>query len=154
MTGPHALSVRRADGGDLDAMRELAQAAYQPYVERIGRRPAPMTADYGHAVESGQAWVALHGDHLIGLLVLEPAADHLLLENVAVAPQAQGLGVGSRLLQLAEEEARAHGLPKIRLYTNMSMSENLAYYPRRGYRETHRATQDGFHRVFFTKELG
>ncbi len=28
-------------------MRELAQAAYSMYVERIGRQPAPMTADYG-----------------------------------------------------------------------------------------------------------
>jgi hypothetical protein len=27
-------------------MRRLAQAAYQPYVARIGRRPASMTADY------------------------------------------------------------------------------------------------------------
>jgi hypothetical protein len=34
------------------------------------------------------------------------------------------------------------------------MSENLDYYPRRGYRETHRAEQDGYRRVFFTKLLG
>ena len=33
------------------------------------------------------------------------------------------------------------------------MTENLAYYPRRGYRETHRSTQDSYHRVFFTKIL-
>jgi N-acetylglutamate synthase-like GNAT family acetyltransferase len=146
--------VRRADASDVDAMRELVQAAYELYVERIGRRPAPMTADYRHAVESGHAWVAQHGERVVGLLVLEPAEDHLLLENVAVLPQAQGLGVGSRLLQLAEEQARAHGLREIRLYTNEAMTENLGYYPRRGYRETHRATQDGFRRVFFAKELG
>jgi cation transport regulator ChaC len=33
------------------------------------------------------------------------------------------------------------------------MIENLAYYPRRGYRETHRAVQHGFRRVFFAKDL-
>jgi len=33
------------------------------------------------------------------------------------------------------------------------MTENLAYYPRHGYRETHRAAQDGFERVFFAKPL-
>jgi hypothetical protein len=33
------------------------------------------------------------------------------------------------------------------------MTENLAYYPRHGYAETHRAEQDGFRRVFFTKHL-
>jgi hypothetical protein len=44
-------------------------------------------------------------------------------------------------------------LPEIRLYTNEAMTENLDYYPRRGYRETHRATQDGYQRVFFSKAL-
>jgi ribosomal protein S18 acetylase RimI-like enzyme len=133
-------------------MREVARAAYRLYVDRIGREPAPMTADYGIA-KSGEAWVAEQGGTIVGLLVLVPALDHLLLENVAVAPPAQCLGVGARLLRLAEERARAHGLPEVRLYTNEAMTENLAYYPRRGYRETHRATQDGFRRVFFSKVL-
>lgn len=134
-------------------MREIAEATYQLYVDRIGREPAPMTADYAQIVESGHAWVAEHGDRIVGLLVLEPAEDHLLLENVAVAPQAQGLGVGGRLLRLAEEQALARGLREVRLYTNEAMTENLAYYLRRGYSETHRATQDGFRPIFFTKPL-
>lgn len=153
VTSSEAPSVREATAADVDAMRELAHAAYLMYVERIGRQPAPMTADYGHAVEADHAWVAEHGERVVGLLVLEPSNDHLLLENVAVLPQAQGIGVGSRLLQLAEEQARAHGLREIRLYTNEAMTENLDYYPRRGFRETHRAMQDGFSRVFFAKDL-
>lgn len=34
-----------------------------------------------------------------------------------------------------------------------AMTENLAYYSRRGYAETHRAEQDGFRRVFFRKHI-
>jgi len=150
---PDALSVRPARAADARVMREVAVAAYQPYVDRIGREPAPMTADYGRIATSGHAWVAERGDRIVGVLVVEPAEDHLLLENVAVAPPAQGLGVGGRLLRVAEEQAVARGLGEVRLYTNEAMTENLAYYPRRGYRETHRATQDGFRRVFFTKML-
>jgi hypothetical protein len=33
------------------------------------------------------------------------------------------------------------------------MTENLAYYPRHGYAETHRAEKDGFSRVFFRKTI-
>jgi hypothetical protein len=33
------------------------------------------------------------------------------------------------------------------------MTENLSYYPRHGYAETHRAEQDGFRRVYFRKPL-
>jgi ribosomal protein S18 acetylase RimI-like enzyme len=72
---------------------------------------------------------------------------------VAVLPAAQGRGIGGRLLGLAEQHARSLGLGEIRLYTNEAMTENLAYYRRHGYTETHRAEQDGFRRVFFRKLL-
>jgi len=149
-----SVTLRPACRDDAAAMRELAEAAYQPYVARIGRRPAPMTVDYALIAGSGSAWVAEERGRLVGLLVLEPAEDHLLLDNVAVDPDAQGVGVGSRLLRLAEEQAEAQGLNEVGLYTNEAMTENLTYYPRHGYRETHRATQDGYRRVFFTKAVG
>jgi GNAT superfamily N-acetyltransferase len=77
-------------------MRELARAAYQHYVPRIGREPMPMTADYDAAVAGGHAWVAEEGGRIVALLVLEPAADHLLIENLAVDPDRQGSGLGGR----------------------------------------------------------
>jgi hypothetical protein len=41
----------------------------------------------------------------------------------------------------------------LRLYTNEAMTENLTYYPHHGFIETHRATQDGYRRVFFRRSL-
>jgi len=58
------------------------------------------------------------------------------------------------LLDWAEQQAVSAGVEQVRLYTNAAMHENVAYYPRRGYRETHRAGQDGYLRVFFAKTLG
>lgn len=112
-----------------------------------------MSDDYASLVRQGDVWVAENGSGLVGLLVLEPANDHLLVQNVAVAPEAQGLGLGGLLLEVAEDQARLLGLPELRLYTNMAMEENLAYYPRRGYQEIERITQDGYHRVVFRKLL-
>jgi len=136
-------------------LAQIAVAAYEQYVPLIGREPAPMTADYAAAVRGGQAWVASGPDGGVqGFIVLIPQPGYLLLENVAVVPAAQGRGAGARLLAFAEERALALGLAEIRLYTNEAMTANLAYYPRRGYTETHRAEQDGFRRVFFRKQLG
>lgn len=112
-----------------------------------------MTADYAAAVTAGGTWVAEDGGQVVGLLVLVPADDHMLLENVAVAPEAQGTGVGGTLMRLAEDETRAAGFPEVRLYTNEAMTENLSYYPRRGYAETGRVAEDGFRRVYFRKLL-
>ena len=89
----------------------------------------------------------------MGILVLAPFHDHLLIDNIAVIPEYQGTGLGTLLLRVAEEQARAAALPQIRLYTNEAMTENLTYYPRHGYRESHRAMEHGYRRVFFTKTL-
>ena len=148
-----AVSVRRATAADVPALYVVANEAYLLYVPRIGRMPAPMTADYSAAVQSGQAWVAEVDGQVLGLLVLVVCQGYLLIENIAVLPSAQRRGIGARLLTLAEDEARANGLGEIRLYTNEGMTENLAYYPRHGYRETRRAEEHGFRRVFFSKVL-
>jgi GNAT superfamily N-acetyltransferase len=148
-------TIRPAAEADVPVLGEIAVAAYEQYVPLMGRAPAPMTADYAAAVQAGQVWVAAGADGAaLGLIVLIRHPGFLLLENVAVRPAAQGRGLGARLLEFAEEQARSLGLAEIRLYTNEAMTANLAYYPRHGYAETHRAQEDGFRRVFFTKQLG
>lgn len=112
-----------------------------------------MTADFAVVAGSGNAWGAEHCNRFLGLLGIEAAEDHLLLASVAVTPDVQGLGVGRRLLCLAEERARAQGLNEVRLCTNVAMTEDLTYYPRQGYQETHRATQNGHQRALFTKAI-
>jgi GNAT superfamily N-acetyltransferase len=148
-----SLELRRAQPADVAEIRAVAQAAYEPYVARIGRPPAPMTADYAAAVDRGEVWVAAADGAIAGLLVLVQFPDHVLLENVAIRPDVQGTGIGARLLALAEDQARHLGLSQIRLYTNVAMTENLAYYPRHGYIETHRAEDGGYSRVYFSKHL-
>jgi ribosomal protein S18 acetylase RimI-like enzyme len=145
--------LRPATDDDVPALRVIAAAAYEGYVPRIGRAPAPMTADYAQAVRSGHTWVAADHNEVVGFVVLILQPGYLLLDNVAVLPAAQGRGIGARLLALAEDQAHRLGLGEVRLYTNEAMTENLAYYPRHGYTETGRAEQDGFHRVFFRKRL-
>ncbi len=147
------LSVRKARAQDVPRIEAIVAAAYAIYTPRIGRPPAPVTADYRGAVARGEVWVAEDDGVVSGLVVLVARPDHLLLGNLAVEPAAQGTGIGARMLALAEEQARRLGLPEIRLYTNVAMTENLAYYPRRGYVETHRGHEDGFDRVYFSKTV-
>lgn len=145
--------TRKAVAGDAAGVSAVTVAAYEHYVERLGQTPAPMTADYPALIASGSVWVAEHDGGLVGVLVLVAYDDHLLLESIAVSPAAQRQGVGQALLDLAEREAARLGLGEIRLYTNIGMTENLDHYPRRGYIETHRAVDNGFHRVYFAKRI-
>jgi N-acetylglutamate synthase-like GNAT family acetyltransferase len=146
-------AIRRATTADVTAIRQLIDDAYAKYVVRIGRPPAPMTADYAAALAHSRVWVLESGDTIVGALVTEDRADHLLLETVAVAPGVQGHGYGRLLLDRAERDAAELGRPEVRLYTNEAMTENLTFYLRHGYRETGRAVEDGFRRVYFSKTV-
>ncbi len=86
--------------------------------------------------------------------MLLPAPDYLLLDNIAVAPEHQGQGLGRRLLAFAETEARRRGYREIRLYTHRTMVENQRLYAAIGYEETGRGSEAGYDRVFMRKRLG
>jgi ribosomal protein S18 acetylase RimI-like enzyme len=146
--------IRRATAADAAAATAITRAAYLPWVPIIGREPGPMSTDLASSAEAGELWVAEDGGEAVGVLVLVPHPDHLLLESVAVAPDAQGRGIGSALLRVADEQAAAAGLPEVRLYTHERMTTNIRRYERSGYRETHREQQAGFARVFLTKRIG
>ena len=158
--------LRSAGDDDVGGITQLVVAAFGKYVERIGKPPAPMTADYAELLRTSRVWVIDDGGEIVGVLVTQGHPDHLLLDCIAVAPTAQGAGPGHVLLERAEADlarlkaevsvqrlVEGCGLSEIRLCTNQAMTENLEFYPRRGYHETGRGTQDGFHRVFFAKTL-
>lgn len=140
--------------GDVAAIEAIVEAAYGGYVDRIGMRPGPMDADHRGQVESGQVQVAEDEDgQVVGLLVCDESPGALLVENVAVRPDRHGEGLGRLLLDHAEDEARAAGLGKTRLYTHSKMVESRAIYAHLGYRETDRRDEAGFARVFLEKDL-
>ncbi len=145
--------VRRAGPSDVAAIERIVHAAFDVYVSRIGRQPAPMSADYAAAVVHSRVWVIDADGEIAGVVVNEPHDDHLLLDTVAVAPGAQGHGYGALLLARAEDDARELGLPEVRLLTNQAMTENQVFYPRHGYVETARGRQDGYDRVFYAKRV-
>ena len=147
------MSIRKAQLQDLSGIETCARQAYELYVERIGKEPAPMVADFRSAIESGQVHVLAGDDFIKGFVVFYPRDDHIHLENVAVSPELQGQGIGKRLIAYVEHFARDSGFGAVELYTNEKMTENLKFYPQIGYEEVGRGEQDGFSRVFFRKEL-
>lgn len=145
-------TIRLATMDDLTAIRNCVAAAYGHYVERIGRRPAPIDADYAEPIRRDEVFV-LTAPEVAGVLVLIERDSVLLLENVAIHPEFQGHGFGRRLMDFAETHALERGKTRIDLYTNERMTENLRLYPRLGYSEVERRTENGFNRVYFTKRL-
>ncbi|SEG99641.1 Phosphotransferase enzyme family protein [Nonomuraea solani] len=150
-TGPGKIGrMRLAGAGDREVVERLVHDAYAPWIEVIGMRPLPMEADYAALIAAGRVHVT---DELDGLIVLVPEDGVLLVENVAVRPEARGKGLGRGLMAYAEEEARRLGLAALRLYTNVKMASNIALYESLGYVETGREGVEGRSAVLMRKQL-
>jgi ribosomal protein S18 acetylase RimI-like enzyme len=145
--------IRAATAADVTAIADVVDQAYRHNIARMGKPPGPMLDDYAARVLEGVVWVLEEGSVIAGIIVLLPALDYLLLDNIAISPARQGLGLGRRLLAFAEAEALRRGYNEIRLYTHQTMVENQRLYASIGYDETGRGTEAGYDRVFMRKQL-
>jgi ribosomal protein S18 acetylase RimI-like enzyme len=148
-----AAEIRPARPEDRARIEEIVAAAYSPYLARMDRKPAPMVDDYAARIAAGHTHVLEADGAVAGVLVLEPGDGFLLLGNIAVDPAQHGKGLGRRLMDFTEEEARRRGYAAVELYTNEVMVENIALYLRLGYAETKRVLDRGYHRVYLRKTL-
>lgn len=147
------VDIRIAGDGDVPAIARVVHDSFAGFIPLIGRAPWPMFQDYLARVAQGQVWVLTEDGAVVGVLVLQPNADHLFLETLAVAPSRQGSGHGGRLLDFAEAEARRRGHDETRLHMHLTMARSIALYRKHGYTEYARTEEDGYHRVYLRKRL-
>ncbi len=147
------LTLRRAEAADAAAVRSLTRAAYAKWVPVIGREPKPMTANYQTAVRLNRIDLAYDDSELAGLIETIDRSDHLLIENVAVAPERHGQGIGRTLMAHAEAIARAAGYRDVRLYTNRRFEANVQLYLRLGYAIDREETSELGVTVYMSKRL-
>lgn len=127
------VDIRMAEPHEAGAITAIVMAAYAKWVPLIGREPMPMRVDYEKAVLEHRFDLAVENGAILGLIETVPHPDHLWIDNVAVAPAAQGRGIGRMLLAFTEERAIAAGHPELRLVTNGAFESNIALYARLGF---------------------
>ena len=146
-------SFRSATGMDASKVTALVNAAYEPYVKRIGMVPRPMIDNYTEIIKNHQVIVAERHITIVGVIVLAVTDEGFLIDNVAVDPSHRGKGLGKTLLKIAEAEALDVKFDSIYLYTHEKMTENLALYAKIGYVEYDRRSQGDFSLVYMRKQL-
>ena len=94
--------------------------------------------------------VALVGSRMVGSVTARSVGDLLRIGRLAVVPDLQGRGIGTRLLEAVEARSDA---AEAELYTGALSVANLRLYQRVGYVETHRVTLPAVELVYLRKTL-
>src|SRR5438132_372498 len=102
--------LRRGVSAASDAIAERVRSAYAKYADKLPLPLEPVLVDYAKVVRETATWLLEHENMCVGVLVLVPKSAYMLIENVAVAPEHQGTGLGHQLMEFAENEARRSGL--------------------------------------------
>lgn len=116
MTDIRNTTIEPAAPADLPAIRSLLEEALLPHAD-IGDGPG------------ARFWVLRAADRLIGAVGLETHGSSGLLRSLVVAPEARGSGIGGRLVEGLEDEARRGGLDRLVLLTQTAEK----FFSTRGY---------------------
>lgn len=142
------MTPRRAGAGeDWGAVLALIRESFA-YMD--GRVDPPSSvhllseAELARQAEAGEVW--LIGAPVLGCLVLTVRPGALYIGKLVVSAAARRIGLARRLIDLAEERARALGLPKLELQTRVELTENHAAFAALGFRQTAATAHAGYDR--------
>jgi GNAT superfamily N-acetyltransferase len=152
-SGTEPADFRRATFADMHHVWHIVYHAYSAYIPLLGRTPPTFLEPFDQHITAKNLWLMESTAGVNAMLVLTPAADHLMIQALCVNPDHQGQGLGRAALAFAENKARELSFSEIRLYTNSKMLRNLRIYRQWGFRETHRESYDWGKRVHLRKLL-
>jgi GNAT superfamily N-acetyltransferase len=133
------VEVRPGRPDDGEALRAIERAAGERFrTVGLGRvaddEPISVETLAAYA-EAGRSWVAVDETGApVGYLVADVVDGCAHVEQVSVAPSAQGTGVGRALMDRARAWAEAEGRPGVTLTTFTDVPWNRPLYEHLGYR--------------------
>jgi ribosomal protein S18 acetylase RimI-like enzyme len=138
------IAITTASPADAPALKDLLEAAYRGDSARRGwnheadilddERIAPDELEAMLADPAVTILTACEGEALVGCVAVTKKDQSLgYLGMLCVSPPLQSGGLGRRLLDAAEDHARALGLTAMEMTVIDSRASLIAWYERRGY---------------------
>lgn len=143
------ISIGRAMAAEARDIWRVTRIAYAPYKGVIKPTFGALRVTAGaiqHQIRTGKFLyiVARDEGRVIGTLRCRKRRRYLGLSRLAVLPDYQRHGIGRRLMEWAEDEARRLGLRRLRGEVRAVMPDLLRYYRRMGYRTIGRRSRRGY----------
>ncbi|WP_172977288.1 GNAT family N-acetyltransferase [Halosegnis longus] len=150
------MSIRPVREGDRDEILALHRAA----IRSAGSDPddVPGNEDLDTPVAAyrgvgGELLVLEAEGDIVAMGGYKPRDSGVELLRMAVAPDAQGEGYGSRIIEALEAHAREAGYEHVELETTARQEQAMGFYPSHGYHEAGRRQDGEYEVVRFEKSL-
>ncbi len=138
--------LRAAAPADADALAALVQAAFEEY-RGVLAPPSGAHDDTAAVLQAkmrtSQALVAVQNGESAGCVFYWHEGGRTEMGRLAVLPAHRGRGLGHALVEGVEARAREAGSGSVRLAVRLVLTDNRAFYARRGYREAEMGYHDG-----------
>ncbi len=144
--------IRQDDAGEVLTVQRAAFVTEAQIYGDPAQAPLIQTLDQLTAeLADAGGFVALVGERIVGAIRTSEGDDLLLIGRIAIAPDMQGMGIGSRLLAAAEEATTCSAAE---LFTGSLSEANIRLYEESGYRESASIDNgDGTAQIFLRKQL-
>jgi ribosomal protein S18 acetylase RimI-like enzyme len=157
VTGSPGARVRRAGAADAGAAAQLLHD-FNTEFDDFTPGVAALTARLGELIATGDAVVLLAGEGPVAIAVLRFRPSlwkeelDAYLEELYVAPERRGEGIGQALLEAALELSREHGAGFIHLGTSVDDVAARGLYEKLGF-TNREGDPDGPTMLFYEREL-
>ena len=154
------VEVRPAQAVDAAAISAVIRCAFDAYRGRLQPTPSALSETeetIADRLAKGQGFVAdASGRTVACILTVANSAEELYVGRLAVHPEWQGHGLGTRLMGVVEEMARAQGFRRMSLGVRLALTGNRALFEKLGFRLHSEERHPGFTEptyIFMHKEL-
>ena len=156
------VKIRDARDDDSDGLIRLIGDCFSEYpgcvLDVEGEAPELISPATWHKEAGGRLWVAEGDGTIVGCVAILPEAERSAeLKKLYVSSEARRLGLGARLCELVEAEARSRGANTVILWSDTRFEDAHRLYEGRGYergrdtRELHDASNSV--QYYFRKSL-
>ena len=106
------VDLRTATPDDLESLFDLYATMFRSHIEDIwGWDEAWQRSHFERDMESTFTSVVEVAGKTVGYMQTVTRSEHLYLRNIALHPDAQGRGIGTRLVKELQEKSRGLGVP-------------------------------------------
>ncbi len=131
------IQIRRAAPEDAPAITGLLYEAFSEfksnYTPEAFAIVTPLVEEIAGRFGKGAMWVAVLDEEIVGTVSFVPEPEWLYIRSMAVSPEAQGMGIGHKLLDEIEEYAIENGFDRLFLYTTYFSTDAIRLYEKQGF---------------------